>query len=74
MWSRFEGLIHVHSGKAVLFQSWYWDAAMWLPKSQIKIHEDGDITFVVDVRDWLVDKRNILEFTHYSEEHINAET
>jgi hypothetical protein len=72
MWSRFEGRIEQTSSKAILFQSHYWDAPLWFPMSQIRIFPDGEFFHVIDVRDWLTDKRNILEFTPYAAEQIEA--
>lgn len=70
MWSRFEGIIVGHSAKAILFQGWYWEAPVWLPTSQTRLYPDED-SYVVDVRDWLTEKRGILEFTSYTEEQLN---
>ena len=69
--STFEGVIHVNTPKAVLFECVYWDGTLWLPRSQIEIDPDaGGLFVVVHVKDWLVRKRGLLEFTQYSAEEI----
>lgn len=72
MWSRFEGVVLTHSEKAIFFQSWYWEDGIWLPRSQVRMFEDGDFSHIVDVRDWLTDKRNLMEFTPYTAQQIEA--
>lgn len=66
----FEGFIHVFTGRAMLFQSHYWDGPVWFPTSQTEIEPDGDMFVVIRVKDWLPRKRGILEFTHYGEHDI----
>lgn len=66
----FEGHILRNTGKAVEFQSVYWEGGIWFPTSQVQIEEDGDMAVIIRVNDWLVKKRNILEFTHYGEKEI----
>lgn len=70
MWSRFEGAIHAYSSKAIFFQSWYWEAGLWFPSSQVRIEPDGDMFFVVEIRDWLTEKNGLLEFAQYSAEEL----
>lgn len=70
MWSRFEGVIHAHSAKAIFFQSWYWEEGLWLPKSQVRMFEDGESDYVIDVRDWLAEKNGLMEFTPYTAQQI----
>ncbi len=64
------------TARAVRFQSFYWDAPVFFPKSQVEITPDGDMSVVLKVKDWLTAKRGLLEFTSYSEEEIQkmAET
>ena len=71
-WSRFEGVIHVDSPKAIFFQSHYWEEGTWFPKSQVRIAKDGDFFHIVEVRDWLTEKNGLLEFSYYSAEHMEA--
>lgn len=66
----FEGSILGSTSKAVEFQSVYWEGGVWFPKSQVEIEEDGDMTIVLKVKDWLTRKRGILEFTHYGQKEI----
>ena len=66
----FEGYVIARSSKAVMFQSVYWDGGIWFPNSQITLEEDGDISLILCVNDWLTKKRDILEFTHYGSKEI----
>lgn len=67
----FEGVVLFTTGKAIAFQSHYWDSFLFLPMSQITIEqEDSGFSYVVHVKDWLAKKRNLMEFTHYSAEQI----
>lgn len=68
--STFEGVIETYTSKAILFHGWYWEAPIWLPRSQITLEEDSGISFVVHVKDWLCNKKGLLEFTPYSAEEI----
>lgn len=68
----FEGVVHFRSPKAILFQGQYWHASMWLPLSQVSMEPDGEIHWVIHVREWLCEKKNLLEFSEYSEEEIEA--
>jgi len=72
MWTRFEGTVETHSPKAVLFWCWYWESPMWFPISQVKLTPDGEMSYVIDVREWLTDKNGILEFTPYTAQQIEA--
>lgn len=72
MWTRFEGVIHAYSPKAIFFQSWYWEEGLWLPASQIRWYADGELTYVIEMRDWLADKNGLLEFTQYSAQHMES--
>jgi hypothetical protein len=65
----FEGQIEVQTPKAIRFQGNYWDAAIWLPLSQVTITPDED-SHVIKVRDWLAEKKGLLEFTHFSEQAL----
>jgi hypothetical protein len=60
------------SGRALLFQSHYWEAPMWLPLSQVEIIQDFDspLETVVKVSAWLCSKNELSEFTHYTEEDM----
>lgn len=67
----FEGYVHFSTPKAILFQSHYWEAPMWLPLSQIFAESEVDsMETVVKVKDWLVGKKGLLEFTPYTVEEI----
>lgn len=68
--NQFEGVIHVTSGKAIFFQSHYWDSPIWLPRSQIFLREESEYEYVVLVKDWLCNKKGLMEFTQYSEQQI----
>lgn len=54
----FEGTVESRTGKAVLFQSDYWEKAEWLPLSQCRIEPDPENQgrATVYVREWLVKK------------------
>lgn len=43
-----------------------------MPRSQIRMEEDDEIGHVIDVRDWLMEKRSMLEFTPYTAQQIEA--
>jgi hypothetical protein len=68
----FEGTVHVMSARALLFQSHYWEAPMWLPLSQVEIIQDFDspLETVVKVSAWLCGKNELSEFTRYTEEDM----
>lgn len=69
--SIFEGNVLVNTGRAIRFQGYYWGGALWFPVSQLQVLEEGDLGHcVVAVRDWLVTKRGLSEFTQYSAEEI----
>lgn len=65
----FEGNIVQRSAKAICFWCHYWWAPIWLPVSQSTIVEDGE-GYVVHVKDWLCKKRDMQEFTEYTEKDI----
>lgn len=69
----FEGQITLNTARAIRFQGNYWEASIWLPKSQIEIIEDPDASFevVVKAKPWIAKVKDIHEFTPYSEEDIN---
>lgn len=59
----FTGYLHGHTARALLFQSHYWHAPRWLPRSQCLLEADVDCSEVsVRVSDWLCDKNGIHEF------------
>lgn len=66
----FEGRIIFNSGAAIRFQGQFWEAPLWLPRSQIEIEPDGEDTVVVRVKDWLANKNRLQEFTYYDAEAI----
>lgn len=66
----FEGYVLARSPKAVLFQGHYWGSGLWFPVSQIQVIEDGPMSVVMRVKDWLAGKRDIREFETYNEEEI----
>jgi hypothetical protein len=66
----FEGYEIARSPKAILFQSHYWDGALWVPVSQAEIEREEGGSLVIRIKDWLTKKRGIAEFTHYTEEEI----
>ena len=69
----FEGYIHMATARAVLFQSHFWGAPLWLPMSQIEINHDYDgMEKVVKVAGWLCRKKQLLEFTPYTEDEVRA--
>lgn len=70
--STFEGVTHVQTARAILFQSHYWEAPMWLPISQIQIERTHDepLETVVKVKSWLCSKRGFHEFSYYTKEEI----
>lgn len=70
-YSRFEGYILQQTQKAILFESHYWEGALWFPTSQIAVTHDFDsMEKVIDVKTWLCRKRGIYEFTHYDADEI----
>lgn len=72
--STFEGHIELNTGAAIRFRSHYWEGALWFPRSQIEVHPDNEDTgsVVIKVKDWLVKKRGLLEFTSYCADEITA--
>jgi len=68
----FEGITLVQTGRAILFQSHYWEGALWFPTSQIEMNTtfDEPLETVIKVKAWLCRKRGVHEFTYYSEEDI----
>ena len=69
--STFEGNVLVNTGRALRFQGYYWDGPLWFPTSQLTVTEEGELGhMVIEVRDWLVKKRGLLEFTQYDAEQI----
>jgi hypothetical protein len=71
MMATFEGYIAGNSDKAVLFWGHYWGAPLWFPWSQVTMLDDEG-GYVMHVQEWLVKKRGILEFTHYTKEEAYA--
>lgn len=69
-WTTFEGYVLVRTGKAVMFQSYYWDGGLWFPMSQSILERDGEDTWTIKVKDWLTKKNGIEEFTPYDAEQI----
>jgi hypothetical protein len=69
-WTTFEGYMRFRTGKAFLFESYYWEGAIWFPVSQCIIEQDGEETWTIKVKDWLTKKNGIEEFTPYTEEDI----
>lgn len=60
----FEGYIIADTVRAVLFQSHYWHAAEWMPKSQIAIRREDDTPEVVIVATpWIAGQKGLEEFT-----------
>lgn len=70
----FEGVIEVVTGAAVKFHGVYWEGGLWFPLSQVELVEDNPDTgaAVIHVKDWLARKRQLLEFTHYNAEEVEA--
>lgn len=70
----FEGVILFRTGAAIRFNGHYWMGSLWFPISQVIIEPDNEDTgsVVIHVKDWLAKKRQLLEFTHYSAEEIEA--
>lgn len=66
----FEGYVRFRTSKAILFQSYYWDDAVWFPASNAWTIPDGEDTWIIQVRDWLCLKNGIDEFTPYNEEDV----
>ncbi len=66
----FEGIIHNSSGKAILFQSHYWEAPLWLPRSQLWLNQDSEDEWVIRVKDWLCEKKDLMEFVQYTQEQL----
>jgi len=68
----FEGEIILNTARAIRFQGNFWEASLWLPKSQIEIIEDPDSPFevVVKAKPWIARVKDLHEFTHYSEADI----
>ena len=67
----FEGHITNHSAAAIAFHGHYWGGPMWFPRSQVELVADGG-GYVLRVRDWLANKRGLLEFTEYTSEQVEA--
>lgn len=65
----FEGEVITASRAAILFHGNYWEGALWLPRSQLVLLEDGN-NHVIKVKPWLCNKKGLLEFSHYNEEQI----
>lgn len=59
-----EGYLKATTDRAVLFQGMYWEAAEWLPRSQITITKDAGLAVVLTVKPWIAGKNNIREFTY----------
>lgn len=75
MWTTFEGIPLLITGAAIRFQGVYWEGPLWFPRSQIILEDDDDIDSpfkILKVKNWLADKRGLLEFTHYSAEEVEA--
>lgn len=69
--STFEGVILVNTGRAIRFQGYFWGGPLWFPTSQLTVTEEGELGhIVIEVRDWLVGKRGLKEFTEYTPEQI----
>lgn len=71
----FEGRLELITPAAVRFQSHYWESSLWFPRSQIEViadSEDDPYTVVIKVKDWLVNKRGLLEFTAYNKAELEA--
>lgn len=70
--STFEGVTLAQTARAILFQSHYWEAPMWLPTSQIEVEVtfDEPLETVIKVKSWLCSKRGFHEFNHYTDEEI----
>lgn len=69
----FEGRTLFFTGAAVRFQGNYWEGPLFFPLSQVEIipdSEDDPYQVVLKVKDWLANKRRLLEFTHYGEAEI----
>lgn len=69
----FEGNVQFFTGAAVRFQGVYWEGPLFFPLSQVEIipdSEDDPTQVVIHVKDWLANKRKLLEFTHYNAEEI----
>jgi hypothetical protein len=68
----FEGEIHTRTGRAIRFQSYYWEAPLWFPLSQVEIFQDPDAPFevVLVAKPWIAKVKNVYEFTHYTQEEI----
>lgn len=68
----FEGYALFWTNSAVLFQSHYWEGAIWLPRSQVYFHDPDLDTpeMVVTVKNWLCQKNGFGEFMHIGEAEI----
>jgi hypothetical protein len=72
MYSTFEGIIHQRTSRGVFFQGHYWEVPLWLPTSQVNLYHDEGLSVILMVKDWLCDKKGLLEFTFYSEAEIKT--
>jgi len=70
----FEGTVHFYTSSALLFQSHYWEGALWFPRSQSLVFPDGDYNQVIKIKSWLCDKNDIQEFTSYDATEIEDRT
>lgn len=71
----FEGRLELVTPKAIRFQSHYWEAPLWFPLSQVFIEpdsEDDESVVILKVKDWLANKRGLLEFTAYNKAELEA--
>ena len=74
VWTTFEGRIVKSSGAAICFEGQYWEGSLWFPRSQAIVEDDltEEGTVVIKVKDWLLKKIGILEFTSYTQAEIDA--
>ena len=58
----FNGTVEAESSKAILFKSWFWDEASWVPKSQAIINRSDTTEEVnVKIKAWLCKKNGLVE-------------
>lgn len=69
--SIFEGVIFTGTAKAFLFQGNYWEAPLWIPRSQSTVEPDEE-NWVITLTKWYTGIKGLEEFRHYSKEAMEA--
>lgn len=65
----FEGFVVMHTQRAILFQSHYWESPEWMPRSQIEYNrcwDTGEVTVVAS--SWICGQKDLREFEYREEQ------